>query len=95
MVRSGYGLDDKTTDDELLHELVLLIGLLKKAHTPEAKLRLCNDHVMQWKNMLMLISDGLVQISSAPSSMPYAMVMSSDLYTPADSTDEYEKVRSI
>jgi hypothetical protein len=95
MVRAGYGLNDGTSDDELLHELVLLIGILKKAHTPEAKLRLCNDHVTQWKNMLMLINDGLVSISYGPVSRPYVMAMPSDLFTPADSMYEDEKRRSI
>jgi hypothetical protein len=72
MVRSGYGTGGGETDEELLHDLVLLIGMLKKAHTPEAKLRLCNDQVTSWKSMLMLISDDLVS-SSACSSLPLKM----------------------
>lgn len=72
MVRKGYGAGGGETDEELLHDLVLLIGMLKKAHTPEAKLRLCNDQVTQWKSMLMLISDDLVS-SSAGSLSPYRL----------------------
>ena len=53
------------SDTHLLHELVRLIGMLKKAHTPEAKLRLCNEQVTQWKSMLMLISDDLVSSASS------------------------------
>lgn len=89
MVKAGYGLKEGTSDDDLLHELVLLIGMLKKAHTPEAKLRLCNDHVTQWKNMLMLLSDGLLNISCGPTSTTYAVAMTSDC------TEDYDKGRSI
>ena len=38
--------------------------MLKKAHTPEAKLRVCNTQIMQWKSMLMLISDNLISTST-------------------------------
>ena len=56
------------SDTHLLHELVRLIGMLKKAHTPEAKLRLCNEQVTQWKSMLMLISDNLVSTGTISTS---------------------------
>lgn len=59
----GYGGDNGVgaeTEEELLHELLLLVGILKKAHTPEAKLRVCNDQISQWREMLILISDDLV-----------------------------------
>ena len=56
------------SDTHLLHELVRLIGMLKKAHTPEAKLRLCNEQVTQWKSMLMLISDNLVSTATVSTS---------------------------
>lgn len=59
----GYGGDDGVgaeTEEELLHQLLLLVGVLKKAHTPEAKLRVCNDQISQWREMLILISDDLV-----------------------------------
>lgn len=72
MVRSEYGAGGGETDEELVHDLVVLIGMLKKAHTPEAKLRLCKDQVTSWKSMLMLISDDLVS-SSASSSSPYKL----------------------
>ena len=69
MVRENCGGADTGTahesESQLLHELVLLIGMLKKAHTPEAKLRLCNEQVTQWKSMLMLISDDLVSSASS------------------------------
>lgn len=95
MVKSGYGNDGGATDEELLHELVLLIGMLKRAHTPEAKLRLCNDRMTQWKNMLMLISDDLVTMSYGSSSYPSAVMVQSVPYKAAPTKDIDEKKRII
>ena len=64
MVKVEYGIEAEENEGELIHELVLLIGMIKKAHTPEAKLRVCNDQIIQWKSMLMLISDNLVSTSA-------------------------------
>ena len=70
MVRENCGVTETAHESEsqVLHELVLLIGMLKKAHTPEAKLRLCNEQVTQWKSMLMLISDDLVSTATISTS---------------------------
>lgn len=67
MVRAGYGhgsdsCSPKQEEENSLHELALLIGMLKKAPTPEAKLRMCSNQVTGWRNMLMLVSDGLTGI---------------------------------
>ena len=64
MVKAEYGSETEENEEELIHELVLLIGMIKKAHTPEAKLRVCNNQIIQWKSMLMLISDNLVSTST-------------------------------
>ena len=50
MVKVEYGIEAEENEGELIHELVLLIGMIKKAHTPEAKLRVCNDQIIQWKS---------------------------------------------
>lgn len=88
MVRKGYGAGGGETDEELLHDLVLLIGMLKKAHSPEAKLRLCNDQVTSWKSMLMLISDDLV--SSSCSSSPYKIGSNDEI----ENNDENEETKT-
>ena len=64
MVKAGYRHGTVTgspqeEEESSLHELALLIGMLKKAPTPEAKLRMCSNQVTAWKNMLMLVNDGL------------------------------------
>jgi hypothetical protein len=67
MVRAGYrhasdSCSPKQDEENSLHELAMLIGMLKKAPTPEAKLRMCSNQVTGWRNMLMLVSDGLTGI---------------------------------
>ena len=64
MVKIEYGHDTDEEEEEIIRELFLLISMLKKAHTPEAKLRVCNTQIMQWKSMLMLISDNLISTST-------------------------------
>jgi hypothetical protein len=64
MVKIEYGHDTDDNEEEIIRELFPLISMLKKAHTPEAKLRVCNNQIIQWKSMLMLISDNLISTST-------------------------------
>ena len=86
----GYGGDNGAgaeTEEELLHQLLLLVGVLKKAHTPEAKLRVCNDQISQWREMLILISDDLVSsLESTTGTTTYPATM--------DQEDEEGKMNS-
>ena len=72
MVKAGYRHGTDTGSPKLeevssLHELAVLIGMLKKAPTPEAKLRMCSNQVTAWKNMLMLVNDGLTDTDTETS----------------------------
>ena len=65
------GLNTGESEEELLSALVLLVGMLKKAHTPEAKIRLCHDKISQWREMLILLSDDLA--NTVPIVSPYVV----------------------
>jgi hypothetical protein len=42
--------------------------IINKEPTAEKKFRKCNDKIGQWKSMLMLISDNLIEASSTSAS---------------------------
>mmetsp|Transcript_21262 Transcript_21262/g.20583 ORF Transcript_21262/g.20583 Transcript_21262/m.20583 type:complete len:911 (+) Transcript_21262:139-2871(+) len=60
---SGSSIARSSEEQSLINELVLMSAILKKEPTAEKKFRKCNDKIGQWKSMLMLISDNLIESS--------------------------------
>jgi hypothetical protein len=60
-----------STKGHLHDELNQMIAMVKKERTAEAKLKVCNDQISEWKSMLMLISDNLISSSGSSASHGY------------------------